>query len=73
MKKREPSYKNPFYLKGTKYEKASSRATGKESGRAVKRQCKNMKNGKRCKNTLTADRYFNCKSCQQELPLDVFS
>lgn len=70
MKKRRPLHENPFFAKNSKYEKQSKKVYGPELEKTTERQCKSIKNGKRCKNTLPDSRYFYCKKCQVELPYD---
>lgn len=70
MKKRRPSSENPFYSKNNKYDENIQGGYGTELPLLAKRQCKNIKKDKRCKNTLPEDRYFNCKECQPDLQLE---
>ena len=70
MKKRRPSFQNPFYLEGNKYNSDSKGYGDHTPPESKKRFCNFIKKGKQCKNVLTSDRYFNCKKCQPELPLE---
>lgn len=70
MKQRRPSFENPFYSKGSKYNHESSKAMGPEFVKTPRRFCKMEKKGQVCGKLLSPERYFHCRDCEPVIPSD---